>query len=160
VLKPGAFPKTETFPRLQLEISFHLNSKIASASGGFDSFKSRMSSLNLDSVESRVLPVKSRQTVLRVLEDSEGETRDQPFCRLRRIVRCEVRTDQSEHLITGIRVVPLRIERFRREGHGHGDGDHQASSNFGLRLLIFRKVPSGADVVTKATKGRRMKEES
>ena len=82
-----------------------------------------MSSLNLDSVESRVLPVKSRQTVLRVLEDSEGETRDQPFCRLRRIVRCEVRTDQSEHLITGIRVVPLRIERFRREGHGHGDGN-------------------------------------
>ena len=41
----------------------------------------------------------------------------------RRVVRYQVRADRSEHRVTGIRVVPLRVECFRREGHGHGDGD-------------------------------------
>ena len=52
-----------------------------------------------------------------------GRLRRWCWCRRRRIVRRHVRTDRSEQCVTGIRVVPLRVERFRYEGHGHGDGD-------------------------------------
>ena len=46
--KPGA-----------IVLSFHRNSKMASARGGFDSFRSTMSSLNVRSVKFRLIRVKS-----------------------------------------------------------------------------------------------------
>src|SRR5215475_7427897 len=41
----------------------------------------------------------------------------------RRIVWCEIRADRSKQRVTGIRVVALRVECFRREGYRHGDGN-------------------------------------